>query len=36
MDAAVEAMTKVFGVASVSRAAGCEKSREAIAARVVE
>jgi len=36
MDAAVEAMTKAFGVASVSRAAGCEKSREAIAARAVE
>ena len=36
MDAAVEAMTKVFGVASVSRAAGCEKTKEAIAARAVE
>ena len=25
MDAAFEAMTKVFGIASVNRAAGCEK-----------
>jgi len=31
MDAAFDAMTKVFGIASVSRAAACEKSAEKIA-----
>ena len=36
MDAALEAMTKVFGAASVVRAAGCEKTAEAMAAKAVE
>ncbi len=36
MDAALEAMRKVFGAASVVRAAGCEKTPEAMAARAVE
>ena len=36
MDAALEAMTKVFGAASVVRAAGCEKTVGAMAARAVE
>ncbi len=36
MDAAVEAMTKIFGVASVVRAAGCEKTPEAMAAKAIE
>ena len=36
MDAAQEAMTKVFGAASVVRAAGCEKTPEAMAAKAVE
>ncbi|MGM9574833.1 MAG: tRNA uracil 4-sulfurtransferase ThiI [Oscillospiraceae bacterium] len=31
MDAAFEAMTKVFGIASVNRAAGCEKEPQKIA-----
>lgn len=34
--AAAEAMTKVFGVASVAVAQGCEKTPEAIAAKAVE
>ena len=33
MDAALEAMQKVFGAASVVRAAGCDKTAEAMAAR---
>ncbi len=36
MDAALEAMQKVFGAASVVRAAGCDKTAEAMAARAVE
>ena len=36
MDAALEAMTKVFGAASVVRAAGCEKTPEAMAAKAIE
>ena len=36
MDAAFEAMTKVFGIASISRAAGCEKSIEAISKLAIE
>ena len=36
MDAALEAMTRVFGVASVVRAAACEKSPEAIAEKAIE
>ena len=36
MDAAQEAMTKVFGAASVVRAAGCEKTPEAMAAKAAE
>ncbi len=36
MDAALEAMTRVFGVASVVRAAACEKSPEAIATKAIE
>ena len=36
MDAVLEAMTKVFGAATVVRAAGCEKTPEAMAARAVE
>ena len=36
MDAAFEAMTKVFGIATVNRAAGCEKNPEAIAKLAIE
>ena len=36
MDAVQEAMTKVFGVAAVVRAAGCEKTVEAMAAKAIE
>ena len=36
MDAALDAMQKVFGAASVVRAAGCDKTAEAMAARAVE
>jgi len=36
LDAAVEAMAKVFGVAAVVRAAGCEKTPQAMAAKAVE
>ena len=36
MDAALTAMTKVFGIASVSRAAACEKTKEAIAEKAIE
>lgn len=36
MDAAFEAMTKVFGIASVNRAAGCEKDTDAIAKLAIE
>ena len=36
MDAVAEAMTKVFGVASVVRAAGCEKAPEAMAQKAIE
>ncbi|MBQ7736380.1 MAG: tRNA 4-thiouridine(8) synthase ThiI [Oscillospiraceae bacterium] len=36
MDAAAEAMTRVFGVAAVVRAAGCEKTKEAMAAKAIE
>ncbi len=36
LDAAAEAMTKVFGVAAVVRAAGCDKTPEAMAAKAVE
>ncbi len=36
MDAAFEALQKVFGVISLVRAAGCEKTKEAIAALAVE
>ncbi|MCF0138311.1 MAG: tRNA 4-thiouridine(8) synthase ThiI [Oscillospiraceae bacterium] len=36
MDAAFEAMTRVFGIASVNRAAGCEKEPEAIARLAIE
>ena len=35
MDAAEEAMTKVFGVAAVVRAAGCEKTPEAMAKKAI-
>ena len=36
IDAAEEALCKIFGVASVVRAAGCEKTVEAMAARAIE
>ena len=36
MDAAFDAMTKVFGIATVNRAAGCEKNAEAIAKLAIE
>ena len=36
IDAAAEAMTRVFGVAAVVRAAGCEKTKEAMAAKASE
>ena len=36
MDAAVDAMTKVFGAASVVRAAACDKTPEAMAAKAIE
>ena len=36
LDAVVEAMTKVFGAASVVRAAHCEKTPEAMAAKAIE
>ena len=36
MDAALEAMTKVFGAAAVVRAAGCDKTPEAMAKKAVE
>ena len=36
MDAACEAMTKVFGAAAVVRAAGCEKTPEAMAKKAIE
>ena len=36
MDAALDAMTRVFGAASVVRAAGCEKTPQAMAAKAVE
>jgi len=36
VDAVQEAMTKVFGVAAVVRAAGCEKTPEAMAEKAVE
>ena len=36
VDAAMEAMQKVFGAASVVRAAGCDKTPEAMAAKAVE
>lgn len=36
MDAAFEAMTKVFGLASVNRAAGCEKDPKKIAELAIE
>ncbi len=36
MDAAFEAMKQVFGVISLSRAAPCEKNKEAIAALAIE
>ena len=36
MDAAFEAMQQVFGVISLSRAAPCEKNKEAIAALAIE
>ena len=36
MDAVLEAMTQVFGAASVMRAAACEKNIAAIAARAIE
>ena len=36
MDAATDAMQKVFGIASVVRAAACEKTLEAMAAKAVE
>jgi thiamine biosynthesis protein ThiI len=36
MDAALSAMTKVFGVVSVTRAAACEKEPDAIARKAVE
>ena len=36
MDAAFEAMKKVFGVISLSRAAACEKNKEAIAKLAIE
>ncbi|MBO6041336.1 MAG: tRNA 4-thiouridine(8) synthase ThiI [Oscillospiraceae bacterium] len=36
LDAAVDAMTRVFGVASVVRAAACEKTPEAMARKAVE
>ena len=36
MDAAFEALKKVFGVIKLSRAAACEKDRDAIAALAIE
>ena len=36
MDAAFEAMTKVFGITTLNRAAGCEKDPEAIAKLAIE
>lgn len=36
LDAATEAMQRVFGVASVVRAAACEKTAEAMAAKAIE
>ncbi len=36
MDAAEEALCKIFGIASVVRAAGCEKTPEAMAVRAIE
>ena len=36
MDAAEEAMTKVFGIAAVVRAAACEKTPEAMAEKAIE
>ena len=36
MDAAAEALCKVFGVVSVTRAAACEKDADAIAAKAIE
>ena len=36
MDEAFEALTKVFGIATVNRAAGCEKDAEAIAKLAIE
>ena len=36
MDAAFDALTKVFGVISVTRAAGCEKDADAIAKLAIE
>ncbi len=36
VDAAVEAMTRVFGAAAVVRAAGCDKTPEAMAAKAIE
>ena len=36
MDAAFEALQKVFGIVKLSRAAACEKSAEAIAAKAIE
>ena len=36
VDAAVETMTKVFGAAAVVRAAGCDKTPEAMAAKAIE
>ena len=36
MDAAFAALTKVFGVIKLSRAAACEKDRDAIAALAIE
>ncbi len=36
MDAVLEAMTKIFGVAAVTRAAACEKTPEAMARKAVE
>lgn len=36
MDAAFEALQKVFGIINLSRAAGCEKNKEAIARLAIE
>ena len=36
MDAAEEALCKIFGIANVVRAAGCEKTVEAMAERAIE